>query len=490
MVYRFLTKIPGLFHQYYSPESVLHAAGSIHAELAKIVDFVLSEADSSRQKSKETDAKQKEKHLAMKTGLIELQELTTFLRKYAPLQLLFDRKSPAKLNLSSRKMMHACNFLKAACDLVVHADKSRGVSSVADTLATLISVDKRMPLPHPLWTTKQDAVLIHAIAKHGWIDNDASCRRITKDSDIRWGFPFDAEPISNGMDEGSQKSRRDEVIKDLRGTATRAAQLLNDHHDILEDLKAFNHNLVVRAYSLVHDENEMPDVKDERPRWVVNDNDLLASTGLYSGESQELPTKKDLVKRVKLVLSKNADVTSLKAPTLPQAPLAGDGPENESFTIDQSDTCNVLLAEILKAVVKAPYPKAQKTIRLLCAIATEEATIRKDSILSSSDGEEDHKQGCAQAADEMAEAIKQIELAKQSLKQSARQAKNVLRVLLGIDVVKHVKDPDFPTIRPIAGTGPVRKEYGQAQVATGTKRKKGDSALGKNEPRRLQCNIN
>ena len=383
--------------------------------------------------------------------------------------------------------MHACTYLHTASSLVRHSESTRGDKSLIDRLSAVISVDKRMTLPHPLWSTKHDGILIHAIAKHGWIDNDASCRRITNDATIKWGFPFDSDHSPNGAeDESSSKitSQRDELINNLRDTAARAAALFNIHNDTLEEVKGFNKNLVIRAYSLVyenHDESDedgdgenMEGTKSPRSQWVVDEAQLLASTGLESTESQEfveLPTKKDLVKRAKLILSKNVDLVGLQSQRSVLADAMKvdvDIPDNY-FVLDQSDRCNVLLAEILKATVKAPYPKAQNAIRMMCAIATEEAAKRRESMAL------DEDQAKSKAVLEMAATIKNIDTAKRCLKEP-RQAKNILRVILGVDIVKNPRGSHFPGKGSV---GDLHKAGGQKNsMSATTKTKKEDSAVG------------
>ena len=481
--------------QYYSIESVLSVAGSIHSELAHVVDTMRSAAETSRQKSAEQEAQLKEKHLAMKAGSIDVADLQEFLRKYAPLQLLADRKSHKRLHLSSRKMMHACTFLHTAASLVKLAESSRGGKPLIDRLTGVISVDKRMTLPHPLWSTKHDAILIHAIAKHGWIDNEASCKRITKDDTIKWGFPFDSDRSTHESEDANSSSKktsqRERLINTLRETSTRAAALFNDHNDTLDEVKGFNKNLVIRAFSLVYENHDESDdegggdnaeetTKSPRSRWVVDEAQLLASTGLETSEEQEfveLPTKKDLVKRAKLVLFKNVDLIGSQSQLAAQveATKVDVNITKNYFVLDQSDRCNVLLAEILRATVKAPYPKSQNAIRMLCAIATEEAIKRQEALSGASDTQEADK-GKPKAVVEMAETVKNIDTAKRCLKDS-RQAKNILRVILGLEIVKHPRGSPFPGEGSISDTQKGGKG-GRNPLNASAKVKKEDNAIG------------
>ena len=54
-----------------------------------------------------------------------------------------------------------------------------------------------MTLPHPSQKSIHDAFLIHAIAKHGWIDRESSFLAITADVSIMWGWPFDQGNVTH-----------------------------------------------------------------------------------------------------------------------------------------------------------------------------------------------------------------------------------------------------------------------------------------------------
>ena len=349
---------------YYSPQSVLAVAGTIHTELASVVENMTKAVEFSKQKMLETEAKVREQHLSMKPGNIDVDILMDFLRKYSPLQLLHDRKSHKKIHFS-RKIFHACTSLHTAKTLVRRAENAPGSEIVVDKLANLLSVDKRMALPHPLWTQKHDGVLIRAIAKHGWIDNETSCRQITKDSSIKWGFPFDSEQSAEDADEGKKTSQREELIRNLKASAERAAEFFNLHNDVIEEVKSFNQNLIIRAYCLVRETANVEDgdepAESQAQKWTVDYEALVASTGLANATAEaqdfvELPTKKDLVRRAKMVLSRSVGANPSQPAASTIGPMAANGedkeaPEKKYLVLDQSDRCNVLLAEMLRAIV-------------------------------------------------------------------------------------------------------------------------------------------
>jgi len=485
------------YTKYYSAESVLGAVGSIHLELANMVESMLGVAESSRQKSIESEAKLREIHLAMKPGSFNVFDLEEFLKRYAPLQLLCDRKSHKRLHLGSRKTMQACTYLHTACALVRHAENTRGQKSLVDQLSTVMSVDKRMTLPHPLWSTRHDGILIHAIVKHGWIDSDAAVRRITNDATIKWGFPFDSdhipnEPESETISSSKKTSQRDEMIANLRQTAVRAASFFNAHSNTLEEKglnTALNKNMIIRAYGLMFEHNSDDEgdgetdeqEKTTKSQWILDDDQLLVSTGLETAAESldfvDLPTKKDLVKRAKLILTKNVDLQQAEP-----AKVNADTP-SDLYVLDQSDRCNVLLAEILRAITKAP-PKAQNSIRVLFAVAAEEAQKRRDSVALSTDGSRNDLEKAKRAWHELDCTVKQIDSAKRHFKQSSRQAKNILRVILGLEIAKSGKAPNFPTkVCPVdSNTNKPKSKNGQQDGSTG------DRALAKSMARCLQQN--
>eukprot|EP00428_Durinskia_dybowskii_P054724 CAMPEP_0170331820 /NCGR_PEP_ID=MMETSP0116_2-20130129/66897_1 /TAXON_ID=400756 /ORGANISM="Durinskia baltica, Strain CSIRO CS-38" /LENGTH=208 /DNA_ID=CAMNT_0010585097 /DNA_START=199 /DNA_END=821 /DNA_ORIENTATION=+ len=175
-------------------------------------------------------------------------------------------------------------------------------------LRNVIAVDGRSALPHPLWNMDHDAVLIEAIAKHGWVERDKACRKIASDSGLKWGSPFQASDID-------PKSRlSDDEWKDLQDTAKRASYFLDDSEALLDGLKGFNRqkgfnrHLIIESYGLKHAEED-----SGAKKWLVDDEFLLNASekshnNSKSTELVDLPTRKDLAKRAKLVLQKSIAV--------------------------------------------------------------------------------------------------------------------------------------------------------------------------------------
>jgi hypothetical protein len=318
--------------------------------------------------------------------------------------------------------------MHTASTLVGKARTSSGDTNVIDRLASSLVVDKRTTLPHPLWTRKHDAVLVLAIAKHGWIDQEASCRAITNDSTVAWGPPFEASDGSGGNSVAEAESGR--IISELRATSNRAASLMNEYHDLLEETKGFNMNLVVRAYDLVRQAaNAASDslASTNLHSWIVNDTAVDLSGGDSSRENEpvELPTKKDLVRRAKIVLARsNGPAGETTAPVATR----------NSFgfaVLDQSETCNILLAEMMRGIMKAP--SISKSCNDLCQLALKEAQIRLKTIQTAGSASSDVASKPSKEGEDMLRIIRQIEIVQRNLKKSARGCKNLVRVMLGED---------------------------------------------------------
>ena len=95
--------------------------------------------------------------------------------------------------------------------------------------------------------------------------------------------------------------------------------------------------------------------------------------------------------------------------------------------IDQGDRCCILLAEMIRGLLKPSPSKMSSQLRLLCSVAYEEALALKDMFESSTN--ETKPKGA-----EMRSIADQLIVVKKSLNTATRQAKNVVRVMLGLEV--------------------------------------------------------
>lgn len=427
---------------------MLNQVPRIHPELTNMVLPILRTLANSRQLDVDRDVIARTKHLQLDETSVDLKTLDDFLLRYAPFQLLNDRLSSKKLFIN-RRALAACCSMNYASTLVRRAEAAAGEGDVVDQLEKLLSVDHRSALPHPSWTLKHDAVLICAVAKHGWIERDKSCRAITTDPDVKWGAPFDLAEIESsghGTDNSSAKGLSDDEVTVLKNTAHRAAEFLSKHHDVLEELKGCNQHLLIDSYGLRQSSDEsMPNEDASHPEWIV-DNDMMMQAVMGSErkaaqgttlEPLDLPATKDLSKRAKTVLLRS--IAALESGgdaagshSMPAAANPIESTNDYGYTvIDQGDRFCILLAEMVRGILKGSQTKMGRQVRLLCSIAYEEAAeLRKARLaLAESTGDTDIKA----KADEMEQIALQLALVKKSLKTAARPAKNVIRVMLGMD---------------------------------------------------------
>lgn len=373
-----------------SPSAVMNEVIRLHPELQNNVIQLLNKIEQNRLQADQVHIQQKAKELAITASNVNLKSLQNLINRYSPKQLLHDRTRKANRITLRQKTLMTCHYVKAAnviVNFIGDDSPSSSGSEDDDKLCDILGVDHRSGLPHPLWTRKHDAVLIRSVAKHGWVDVDSNLKDIVNDKEIKWGFPFEAAASAPVQRISEQE------MKNLRDTANRAAKILNEKPKVLETLTGFNKNLgelycfnyseidyrlypmsdlylvctqffwvfsVIESYGLTQ-EAEDDDMDDENKPWRV-DNKLLHQASKKNEPDQEavdLPAKKDFVKRAKYVIQKtlpklSSDGTSIKAASLAKAAEA-EAKSSEShgyIVIDQGYRCNVLLAEMVRALVK------------------------------------------------------------------------------------------------------------------------------------------
>ena len=427
-----------------------------------MTDTLLSSIECNRLESIDSIKQERSKHLAMTCENVDLSTLSTFLERYCPFQLLVDRRKASNRIGLQKRLLSVCSLLETASDVVAQASASDGSVDVKK-LEKVLYIDKRSTLPHPLWTTRHDAILIQAIAKHGWINQSTSCREITNDPTIKWGAPFESAAKKNDDTAGSSG------LEDLVATSKRAAHFLNAHHHALEEIKGFNQNLVVRTYGLVRLQNGEGHAQH---KWTVDVNQLQPSQN--EADDQELPTKKDLVKRAKIVLTKTENAAASSDKKSPEEPL------HDYAVLDQSERCNIYLAEIMRGALKTPA--SSKFAKTLYTAAIHEARkrVEETSFSGGSSSKTDYRY--------LTRVWEQLQFVKQNLSKGTTQSKNVIRVMLGEEPVKpkNAEDSLFPkgkvsslalrTVEPARAkpraTSRSARSAGETAIATARKRLK------------------
>ena len=358
---------------------------------------------------------------------VTFDQLSSFLQSYSPLQIIMDREHSRLINLVPQRLLNTLSYVHNARSFVTQSSGGNNEDiNVRDylKLSKLIDVSPKAAIPHPQWTSIHDAILVTAIAKHGWIDRDSHCRSIIEDKEIKWGSPFDEsvserqEPCPNKKDK--QDSANVELIQKV---AERAARFLNKENDAIKDCKGFNLNLILKSYSIVSSKRD--DGTGISTAWEVDIEELRntcnsractdkRTNGREEIEEVGLPTRKELLRRARILLARppNNTVNSEARSGLSQPDFG---------VLDQSNLCNTFLAELLREAIKVGQ-KQQKWIDKVLVAAHEECRARSEE--------------CSSLADECAELRKisnNISLVKKNSKPFVRASKNVLRVIMGLE---------------------------------------------------------
>jgi hypothetical protein len=393
----------------------MEAASGMHRELSQLMASVLAISVRHQQTQQKSEDDLRSNHLSLDATTVTAESLQLFLQSYAPLQFLADRGRNHQVALPRRLLNH-CKLVHHASALIDKASISvRNNSTVANRLAEVLQVgNKRIALPHRLWTSRHDAVLIQAIAKHGWIDHDACAQAIRNDTSIRWGSPFDTG--------GRVQAPDVEMTRDLSETMTiqsarKAASFLNEKPDLVRWISG---DRLIRTYQLVLVTNES-NIKV----WVPNGS---SQPGLADETDAELPPKKELAKRAKMLLSRftTRDISQGNESGTAARPSTGDG--HGYAILDQSDSANVFLAELLRGATKG---KVGSDMTKLCVAAFFEGH-RLKSCIDSVQGSSEHENPLLLArSNEMKAIIRQIDIVRRNYNSRNRASKNVLRVMLG-----------------------------------------------------------
>ena len=459
-----------------SASAVMNEAIRLHPELQKNIVGLLEKIEKSRLEADQITSQQKEKELSITSATVTFKAIQNLLDRYSPKQLLHDRtRKQNKLSLRQKTLMN-CHYVKAANEIVDFVDNESSPTSPEneeeDKLCDILGVDARSALPHPLWTRKQDATLIRSVAKHGWVDIDSNLKDIVNDKDIKWGFPFEAAASA------PVQRISEEEMNNLRDTAKRAAKILNEKGKILEQLTGFNKNLVIESYGLTQETDDDEMDEGNKP-WRVCDRLLHQASKKTEvvHEVVDLPAKRDFVKRAKYVIQKTLpnlrpDASSNKASNAAKEKDVEKNSESNGYiVIDQGYRCNILLAEMVRALVKGTT-RTSVQVRHMWVMCHVEATALKTMLKTQADKTKE--------VEELERITEQIALAKfATAKRSTTQGKNVLRVMLGEKPQAPRNNGDGKVVErlfPIEKTAPA--PIARAKAPPKKKPKKFDAPLG------------
>lgn len=355
-----------------SEDDVVGAVSELHPDLAGVAES-LSKSTSQLEEVRARD-------LSLNVKSSSPAEIAGFVRRYGTAQMLEDRRRVNRLPFFGRKLLSStllCRKLKQ------HVQSH----STTEDLAQTLNAYQHLVRPHPQWTSMHDAILMQAVAKHGWIEQDSCARAIAEDKSVVWGAPFDGKTTSAPQ----HAARQDQII----ATAQTVASVFNEKYAVLATLKDFDVGRLTKAYGL---ERSKPFGKDQL-RWHVNVAKMEEKVG-SDGGSGDLPSKKDLMKRLKLLLT-----------CKPQA-VHGYVP------LDQSNGANLFLGQLLSTFVRI-------------SISSKEC----DWIMASACGEARRLLRAGLVSEKV---VQQLDDVKSNCKKHTTSYKNIVRVMLG-------KPPQLPS---------------------------------------------
>jgi len=403
----------------------------IHPELSNMVVPILIMLEQRRLSASMKIQADRESDTSLTAINVNYTSMMNLLLRYAPLQLLGERRTTKRIALG-RRVLSSCKHMKDASFLVEKA-ATDGLE-----LKAVVSVDPRSALPHPQWKIEHDAVLIDSIVKYGWIDLEKSYRRIVNDKDILWGAPFQPDC------EGTELKMCDEDWDDFCAAARRASAFVEESQELLEIRKNIDTNQIMEAYALKQFDNGTWCIDEEL---LTNGSQKLKGNGANK-ELADLPTKKELAKRARLVLSKSmltidgVGVASVgksagNGTNVPAPAVADHG----FVVIDQGNRSYILLTEMVRLVCKSSHTKAAKSVNRLSSMIFNEVIAlitQYESRGSSLD---------KQRASELRIILDQVYLARTSMKTSRTPGKNLLRAMIGLDPIqpKILTDPLYPS---------------------------------------------
>ena len=404
----------------------------------------------------------------------EAKILIRFLLEYAPLQLIVDRSKPSKISLD-RKLLSVCSLMTVARQVVSEADETyrdpakRKSDDEYLNLALLPHIQtRRAPVPSPFWKTRHDGVLVRAIVKHGWLNSTSAYSKLKSDVSLRWNVP---QALAEAKPEETNSVEDAEALAHLNRTAQEAARLLTTAVSS-DALVGFNIDYVSKVLCLQKDND----------KWVVNEEKFGRQFHSLISKDVDftLPSRIDLVKRATAILPgfhsshEHNDSTDEKAgsrsrPSDSQssgAETSTEGNRDHGFCVlDQTNPRNVLLAEILKWLLKTKQTNNLRTWKAVARLA--EMECRRLATTCSDD--------------KMKQFTEHLVFLTHSVasRGSSRLVKNVLKVILGMDPQPDPKNPQAPLFPPSRNDGPNSRFPGNAAEACSTDTVSDDHLTGK-----------
>lgn len=347
----------------------------------------------------------RKQELTLSMESVKHRDLPFFVSAYGSIQLAFNEAMPSSRVILSRKTLSVSLYMHNASELlrrVIKQDKNCDQKYSIKALSKLIDVNRKTNLPHRLWSSYQDAALVFAILKHGWLDQEVAVNNIAKDTSILWGDPFDGK----NLDRKSPRALAEKKLVYVSGK--HAAELLNKEDAVIANLKGFDRDRLVKSYGLIQSK-EHPRVWQSGEMPEVDKDD-----GFF-----DLPPKKDLSRRAKNILARTPKE------------IATNQEADEYAVLDHS-AAHTLLEELLRALLKESSTKISRALYDIAVDEVGRLALACEYLSSNQDIKEmqtTYKQ-----------ISKQLTFAKLHTAKSKSQAKNIVRVTLGDAISKSRRD--------------------------------------------------
>ena len=413
-------------------------ARSEHPELAQALDTISELAEAENKRSLASLEENRKKHLALDFQSATAATVEDFLVAYAPFQLLVDREKTKNVGLG-RRLINSCALMDSVFSIIKRNQINDCQEHSMRKLALALPIDKRRYVPHPEWTSYQDAVLLLSLFRHGSIENEMNFEGILRDPEIKWGPPFEKAEFSKDDDVDSEKDTVGKAKWEmLVQVATRAVQALSRHSES-DTFRNVNKEIIATTYGIERNNDGEWNIKmstlETKHEKVLRNNCL------------ELPGRKELVKRTKALLTA---ISEAGGTTKEASPKNESSSALHKFTkLDIKNPCNLYLVELLRGFVKSPVrdkDTGKDFTKPMCELLVKEAQVRADEEQRLLKSMKVPDENAIQRCENSQQILKHVRLVESSLGFPPRLYKNVVRVILGDNpfLSKSPTEPSFP----------------------------------------------
>ena len=421
----------------------MNVSKELHPELKHVIASIQQTHSVKTEVEKTPDDKD-----PLSFGNLSYQTVQCHLEKFGCLQLIYDHNRTKPYITFPRKFLNAVNFVQVANQLISSAEKlssgiTGGKSSLRATnveMQKLVQVSSNAPLPHPQWKKWHDAILVRAIAKHGWIECGNHFNSILHDINITWGHPFEDAEIEYETD---SNPANEEDFRFIEPIANRAADFLNKFCSGNDEIKGLNKKQIVSTYYL-----RKQQIDQDHVQWIIDRTQEKDQTDQVSEENDEtkfeeapFPTRQDLLKRAKYILT---HASGVKYNGFLVSDMQKDNDDGFKHAIlNQSKRSNFFLAELLRVLIKIQgrYAGNIKFSRKVFELALNEA----EELCKASSSKKLIKDSERSESKDLEIIAKNLRLVKNN-DYISRPVKNVFRAILGQEITSTISSSTFPIL--------------------------------------------